>query len=134
MEELSLQRIRDLIIAAHTVSEDGELTFDTTSLDTIGFTKEEIEEADRILAAEQCEPLQEYFKSLIKFSFVDPPPATIHYIGYAKLIFSVSVEKQAYSYITEEDLEQLVRGMKDFIVQLQYIEANSNNDAYGNPI
>lgn len=134
MEELSLQRIRDLIIAAHKVDDDGVLTFDTTSMASLGFTKAEIDEADRMLAAEQCEQLLEYFQSLIKFSFVDPPPATIHHIGYAKLIFSISQEKQAYSYITEEDLEELVRGMKDFIVKLQYIEANSNNDAYGNPI
>ena len=98
MEELSLQRIRDLIIAAHKVDDDGELTFDTTSLASLGFTDAEIDEADGILAAEQCEPLQKYFQSLIKFCFVQPEPATIHYIGYAKLIFSVSEEKQAYSW------------------------------------
>jgi hypothetical protein len=134
MEELSLQRIRDLIIAAHSVSDDGILSFDTSNLKSLGFTEAEIDEANRILAAEQAECLQDYIKSQIKFCFVDPAPATIYYIGYAKLIFSISNEKQAYSYITEEDLEQIVHEMRDFIVKLQYIEANSNNDASGNQI
>ena len=134
MEQLKLQRIRDLIIAAHRVDDDGELTFDTTSMASLGFTDAEIEEADGILAAEQCEPLREYFQSLINFCFVQPKPATIHYIGYAKLIFSISEERQAYSYMTEEDLNKLVDDMKDFIVHMQWVEANARNDAYGNPI
>lgn len=130
----SLERIRELIIAAHSVSDDCILTFDTTNSASLGFTESEIDEANRILAAEQAEALQDYFKSLIKFCFVDPAPATVYYIGYANLIFSISDEKQAYSYITEEDLETLVHEKRDFIVKLQYIEANSNNDAYGNQI
>lgn len=134
MEGLSLQRIRDLIIAAHSVSEDGELTFDTTSMALLGFTKAEIEEADGILAMEQCEPLQDYFQSLIKFCFVKPEPATLYYIGYAKLIFSVSTDKQVYSYITEEDLNELVEDMKDFIVQMHWNDANAREDAYRNPL
>jgi len=134
MEELNLQRIRELIIAAHSVSDDCILSFDTANSASLGFTQAEIDEANRILAAEQTEYLQDYFKNLIKFCFVDPAPATIYYIGYAKLIFSISNEKQAYSHITEEDLEQIVHEMRDFIVKLQYIEANSNNDASGNQI
>lgn len=134
MAQLKLQRIRDLIIAAHKVDDDGDLTFDTTSMASLGFTDAEIEEADGILAAEQCEQLQEYFQNLIKFCFVQPKPATVHYIGYAKLIFSISEEKQAYSYMTEEDLNKLVDDMKDFIVHMQWVEANARNDAYGNPI
>lgn len=134
MKQHSLQRIRDLIIAAHSVSEDGELTFDTTSMNLIGFTEAEIEEADGIVAVKQCEPLQEYFQSLIKFCFVKPEPATLYYIGFAKLIFSINTDKQAYSYITEEDLYKLVEDMKDFIMQMQWIDANAHNDAYGNPI
>ena len=134
MEELNLQRIRELIIAAHSVSDDGTLSFDIPNSASLGFTQAEIDEANKILAAEQTEYLQDYFKNLIKFCFVDPAPATIYYIGYAKLIFSISNEKQAYSYIKEEDLEQIVHEMRDFIVKLQYIEANSNNDASGNQI
>lgn len=134
MEELNLQRMRELIIAAHSVSDDGILSFDTTNSSALGFTESEIGEANRILAAEQTECLQDYFKNLINFCFVDPAPTTIYYIGYAKLIFSISSENQAYSYITVEDLELQVREMCDFIEKLQYIEANSNNDAYGNQI
>ena len=134
MEELSLQRIRDLIIAAHSVSDDCLLSFDTTKSASLGFTEAEIDEANAILAAEQEETLQDYFKSQIDFCFPNPGSFTIYYIGYAKMIFSVNHEKQAYSYITEEDLEQKVREMRDFIVQLLYVEANSRNDAYGNPI
>ena len=54
MEELSLQRIRELIIAAHSVSDDGILSFDTSNSASLGFTKSEIEEANKILAAEQA--------------------------------------------------------------------------------
>jgi len=134
MADFNRQRIRDLIIAAHKVDDDGELTFNTGSMISLGFTDEEIDEADRILAAEQCEPLQEYYENLIKFCFVDPPPCTLYYIGFAKLIFSVSRERQAYSYITEEDLEYLVHDMRDFIVKIQYDFANTNNDPYDNLI
>jgi hypothetical protein len=134
MEELSIQRIRDLIIAAHSVSDDGVLSFDTKHSASLGFIQEEIDEADSILAAEQAECLQEYFKSKIAFCFPDPGPIQVYYIGYAKLIFSVNREKQAYSYITEEDLELKVRDMIDFITNIEYVHANSNNDAYGNPI
>lgn len=134
MEELSLLRIRDLIIAAHSVSDDCILSFDTTNSASLGFTESEIDEANRILAAEQTEYLQDHFRNLLKFCFVDPAPTTIYYIGYAKLIFAISEEKRAYSYYTEEELEQKVQETKDFIVKLQYVEANSNNDALGNQI
>ena len=134
MADLKLQRIRDLIIAAHKVDDDGDLTFDTTSMNVLGFTNEEIEEADKILAAEQCEELQDYYQNLLNFCFVDPQPGTIHYIGFAKLIFSVSKERQVYNYMTEEDLEYLVTDMRDFIVRMQYDCANTMNDPDGNPI
>ena len=65
---------------------------------------------------------------------MNPEPFWVYYIGRAKLIFSFNEEKQGYSYYTEEDLEERVRKMKDFIVKLEYIQANSNNDAAGNQI
>ena len=134
MEEFSLHRIRDLIIAAHSVSDDGILSFDTTNSASLGFTESEIEEANKILAAEQATVLQEYFEYLIRFCFVNPEPFWVYYIGRAKLIFSFNEEKQGYSYFTEEDLEQRVQETKDYIVKLEYIQANSNNDAAGNQI
>ena len=134
MEELSLPRIRELIIAAHSVSVEGILSFDTTKSATLGFTEAEIDETNRILAAEQVPQLQDYFRSKINFYFLKDSPCIVHYIGYAKLIFSIYPDEDGYSYITEEDLEQKVHETKDFIVKLQYIEANASNDAYGNSV
>lgn len=134
MDNLKLQRIRELIIASHSVGEDGDLSFDITIASSLGFTSDEIEEGIRIVAAEQTEILQDYFKHQINFCFPGGDPFSVYHIGYAKLIFSMNHEKQAYSYITEEELENKVQDMKDFIVKLQYTNANSNNDAFGSAI
>jgi hypothetical protein len=134
MEQLNLQRIRDLIIAAHSVSGDGTLTFDTTAATSLGFTEAEIDEANQILAAEQVQQLQDYFRSKINFYFLKDSPCIVYYIGYAKLIFAIHPEKDGYSYVTEEELELMVNEIKDMLVKMEYIYANSKNDASGNPI
>jgi hypothetical protein len=72
MEELSLQRIRDLIIAAHSVSEDGELIFDTTSMASLGFTKAEID--DFIKKAIIAEKIKDNFFDM-DFSYIKKLPA-----------------------------------------------------------
>lgn len=93
MEEFSLQRIRDLIIAAHIVHDDGYIGFDTAPCSQLGYTNAEIEEAKSLLAAEQAINLQEYYKSQIEFCYVNPGTFSVQYVGYAGIIFVVMKDK-----------------------------------------
>ena len=136
MEEMKLQRIRELIIAIHSVGDDG-LLFDTSKAQSLGYSEQEIDTANKILAMEPIEYLDELFKSKIIFTSFHQGPApslNVFYIGLAKLIFVINTEKEIHTYVTEEDLEIKVTDTLNSMVHLAYVMANTNNDAYGNPI
>jgi hypothetical protein len=137
MEEVSLQRIRQLLIDIHSVDDAGTLTFNTEKCQQLNYSDAEIDMVNKILAMERIDYLDELFKSKVIFTAVTPnssPILNVYYFGIAKIIFVINVEWGFYTHVVEEDIDERVANMQELYVQLAYNLANSNNDAYGNPI
>ena len=137
MEEVSLQRIRQLLIDIHSVDDAGTLTFNTEKCQQLNYSDAEIASVNKILAMERIDYLDELFKSKVIFSAITPNSTTVldvYYFGVAKIIFIIDKEMGYYGHVVEEDIDERVANMQDLMVRLAYNMANTNNDAYGNPI
>lgn len=137
MEELNLQRIRQLLIDIHSVDDAGTLTFNTEKCQQLNYSDAEIDTVNKILAMERIDYLDELFKSKVIFSAITPNSTTVldvYYFGVAKIIFIIDKEMGYYGHVVEEDIDERVAYMQDLMVRLVYNIANTNNDAYGNPI
>ncbi len=137
MEEISLQRLRELILDIHSFVELG-VEFDTNKALELGYSETEIEIASKILAINQNSSLNNLFKSKILFcnpDFQSKKTVYVYYVMLAKLIFVFDEESDIYSHIFEEDLEEKVRETQKIITTIEYFDANPTIcDVYGNPI
>lgn len=137
MEEVSLQRIRQLLIDIHSVDDLGTLTFNTEKCQQLNYSDVEIDTVNKILAMERNDYLDELFKSKVIFTAVTPnssPKLNVYYFGIAKIIFVINVDWGFYTHVFEEEIDERVANMQEFFVRMAFTMANSNNDAYGNPI
>ena len=133
MEEISLQRIRELLLAIHYPVGKG-VEFDTEKALDLGYSAEEIAFVERIIPIEPDRTLMSLFKREIIFCNLDKSfTCGIVYIAMAKIIFIIEADGSECDYIFEEDLETKVAEMKDFVQLLAWATSN-RNDCYGNNI
>ncbi len=133
MEEMSLQRIRELLLAIHYPVEIG-VEFDTDKALGLGYSAEEIAFVERIIRIEPDRSLIKLFKRLVIFCNLDYSfSCGIVYIAIAKIIFITEADGSKCSHIFEEDLETKVAEMKDFLNLLDWA-ISTRNDCYGNNI
>ena len=133
MQPMSLQRLRELLLAIHVPCEKG-VEFDTDKAPAFGYSPEEIEFAERIIQVIPDNSLIKLFKRQITFCSLDKGfESGIVYIAIAKIIFIVEADGSECDYIFEEDLETKVAEMKDFIILLAW-STSTCNDCYGNNI
>lgn len=133
MNEMSLQRLRELLLAIHAPSEKG-VEFDTDKASEFGYSMEEIAFAERILSIEPDRSLIRLLKRQIIFCDLDKSfESGIVYVAIAKIIFITAADGSKCSYIFEENLETKVAETKDFVNLLAWASTN-NNDCFGNNI
>ena len=133
MKEISLQRIRELLLDIHSPSERG-VVFDTEKAPELGYSAEEIAFVERIIPIEPDRTLMSLFKREIIFCNLDKSfSCGIVYVAIAKIIFIIEADGSECDHIFEEDLETKVAEMKDFINLLAWSTSN-RNDCYGNNI
>ena len=133
MEEMRLQRIRELLLAIHYPVEIG-VEFDTDKALGLGYSAEEIAFAERIIPIEPDRTLMSLFKREIIFCNLDKSfSCGIVYVAIAKIIFIIEADGSECDHIFEEDLETKVAEMKDFINLLAWSTSN-RNDCYDNNI
>ena len=133
MEEISLQRIRELLLAIHYPVEIG-VEFDTDKALGLGYSAEEIAFVERIIRIEPDRSLIKLFKRQVIFCNLDNSFSSgIVYIAIAKIIFITEADGSKCSHIFEEDLETKVAEMKDFLNLLAWATSN-HNDSNGNNI
>jgi hypothetical protein len=106
MEEVSLARLRQLIVDIHTVCEDG-LLFDTDIALQLGYSASEVECAETILELETKDSLHQLYNTYVRRCYpnADFSPA-VRYFPIAKLIFITDISTGITSYIFEEDFEK----------------------------
>ena len=133
MEEISLQRIRELLLAIHYPVGKG-VEFDTEKAPDLGYSAEEIAFAERIIPIEPDRTLISLFKREIIFCNLDKSfTCGIVYIAIAKIIFIIEADGSECDHIFEEDLETKVAEMKNFVQSLDWT-TSIRNDCYGNNI
>ena len=133
MKEISLQKIRELLLDVHSPSERG-VVFDTDNAIELGYSPEEIAFAERIIPIEPDRTLMSLFKREIIFCNLDKSfTCGIVYIAMAKIIFIIEADGSECDHIFEEDLETKVTEMKNFVQLLAWTTSN-RNDCYGNNI
>jgi hypothetical protein len=133
MEEISLQKIRKLLLDIHIPSERG-VVFDTDKAPELGYSAEEIEFAERIIQIDSDYSLIQLIKRQIIFCDLDLSYLSgVVYIAIAKIIFITEPDGSECCHIFEEDLETKVAERKDFIHLLDWA-ASKRNDCYGNNI
>ncbi len=133
MEEMSLQRIRELLLAIHSPTEKGVM-FDTDKALEFGYSPEEIAFVERIIPIEPDYSLIKLLKRQIIFCSLDKGfDSGIVYVAFAKIIFITAADGSQCSHIFEEDLDTKVAERKDF-VQLLAWTTSTRNDCYGNSI
>jgi len=135
MEEMSLQRLRNLILDVYTIDESN-LIFDTDTALSKGYSIDEVEFANKVF---ELNPLVSFHTFHLKndlryFLDDDEFNPIIFYIQLAELIFIIDLESEVYSYMFEEDLQEKVAEKRAFADHLEYLMTQVNNDAYGEPL
>ena len=133
MKEISLQRIRELLLAIHYPVGKG-VEFDTEKALDLGYSAEEIAFVERIIPIEPDRTLMSLFKREIIFCNLDKSfTCGIVYVAIAKILFIIEADGSECDHIFEEDLETKVAEMKDFLNLLAWATSN-HNDSNGNNI
>jgi hypothetical protein len=133
MEEMSLSRIRELILAIHTPRENA-VEFDTEKALELGYSAEEIAFAERIIPIQAHRSLIKLFKRQVIFcSLAKGFDSGIVYVAIAKIIFIVEADGSKCDFIFEEDLEAKLAEMKEYIFLMDWATSN-RNDCHDNNI
>jgi len=131
----NLQRLRDLILDCCKIS-GIIIEFDTFKALENGYSQDEITIANNILLNSSGFCLHNHkLKEDIMFIFGenDDKPIAFH-VDVVKIIFVISVKRDIYTHIFEEDLEKEVIKKKEFIEYFEYVTSEIRNDAYGEPL
>ena len=132
MDNVNLKSVRDIIILCFSSDEKG-IRFDTDIVAEKGFSKADIEEAEKILSSSPVT-----FKAIkiiadIKYLMPEIDP-WFYYMEPVGLIIFVDRISFISIYLFEEDLIAGVYYKRNIEFQLDYLENNSQCDVFGEPI
>ena len=136
MDEVNMQRVRDIVILSFSSDETG-IRFDTDKVLNKGFAVADIEEAEMVILAGPTLTLMT-IQILADIKYLTPEMAVInpwiYYVEPVGLILLIHRERFFSTYLFEEDLISGVFYKKSIEHQLEYLENNSQCDANGDPI
>ena len=136
MDEVNMQRVRDIIILSFSSDETG-IRFDTDKVLNKGFAVADIEEAEMVILAGPTLTLMT-IQILADIKYLTPEMAVInpwiYYVEPVGLILLIHRERFFSTYLFEEDLMAGVYYKKNIEFQLDYLENNSQCDVNGDPI
>ena len=137
MENVSWEKVRNLLLDIHTVDHEG-IEFDTDRAVELGYTSKEINAAETIITTNNNWSLraEEIREQIIMLCFWKAIKPVIYYLNDVKLIFIFDISLGIYSYMFEEELEDKMRKVdaEAFDNYLDYVLNNFCNDAFGNEI
>ena len=135
MDEVNMQRVRDIVILSFSSDETG-IRFDTDKVLNKGFAVADIEEAEMVILAGPTLTLMT-IQILADIKYLTPEMAVInpwiYYVEPVGLILLIHRERFFSTYLFEEDLTAGVYYKKSIEYQLEYLDKNSH-DAFGNDI